>query len=250
MVITLYVIKMWQFTYALFSILTPYSLLVSTLTCTCVYPNFTDPNFSCFNLTYLNLHLAQHPKTILLYTKQSACKQNNNNVTLIWTFQLSEHLLISACLKSNLLRAVRVTSYYVTTRLLLLHIKRRAVTVNTEPKGKWHNPHNSATIIARKTVLFTKPRFPGIFQFRITTIDSDCICVRTHKESTLIPRPPLFFVIWFAFSKLHGSWNYTEPKLKNKNGRPGNEAIKSPPSMHFYSVLKTHVYFSFNFWHE
>ena len=47
-------------------------------------------------------------------------------------------------------------------------------------------------------------------------------------NGSLVPRPPPFFVLRFAFSIIHGSGRarYTERKPKNKKrGRPGNEAI-------------------------
>ena len=50
-------------------------------------------------------------------------------------------------------------------------------------------------------------------------------------DCSLVPRPPPFFVLRFAFSIIHGSgsgralFRYTELKLKKKKqGRPGNEA--------------------------
>ena len=52
-----------------------------------------------------------------------------------------------------------------------------------------------------------------------------------HLVFSLVPRPPPFFVLRFAFSIIHGSRSstsvyYTERKLKNKKkwGRPGNKA--------------------------
>ena len=50
---------------------------------------------------------------------------------------------------------------------------------------------------------------------------------------SLIPRPPPFFVLWFAFSVIYGSGSAAKNRrsstsVKNKKrGRPGNEAYLS-----------------------
>ena len=43
-----------------------------------------------------------------------------------------------------------------------------------------------------------------------------------HLIASLVPRPPPFYVLRFAFSIIHGSGTQTE---EQKRGRPGNEAI-------------------------
>ena len=71
-------------------------------------------------------------------------------------------------------------------------------------------------------------------------------------SSSLVPRPPPFFVLWFAFSIIHvfcssicvpyNTQNYTERKPKNKKqGRPGNKAMLA----HLYLKGGMHVYCSF-----
>ena len=57
-----------------------------------------------------------------------------------------------------------------------------------------------------------------------------------EEECSLIPRPPLFFVLWFAFSIIHRSGRAA--------GRPGNEARKNVCS-NLSTKVKTIFYLVF-----
>ena len=56
--------------------------------------------------------------------------------------------------------------------------------------------------------------------------DIHYVVVWSTRSPSLVPRPPPFFVLRFAFSIIHGSGKRTEEQRINKRGRPRNEATE------------------------
>ena len=79
--------------------------------------------------------------------------------------------------------------------------------------------------------------------FFLQLVSTQLVLVNT----SFVPRPPPFFVLQFSFSIIHRSGYYTERKLKNKRGRPGNKA-RSTHSTHadacacVYTHTHTHTH--------